>query len=267
MKKFIAIACLGLFIASCSRVPLTGRKQVTWIPGGQMRAMSFAQYKSFLTQKRPETSGTNYNMVKKVGQKLEQAVTSYMSSKGLSDNLKGYQWEYNLVNDKAVNAFAMPGGKVVIYSGLLPVTQSEAGLAAVMGHELSHVIAEHGNERMSKTLIAQGLAIGGSAAISANNPQHVNIFNQAFGMGAQGVLLAFSRKHELEADRMGMIFMARAGYDPKEAIGVWQRMGKQGGAKPPEILSTHPHDATRIANLQKYLEEANVHYRPNNRRR
>lgn len=199
-------------------------------------------------------------MVQKVGQKVAQAVQSYLQSKGMGAQLNGYKWEFNLVNDPEANAWCMPGGKIVVYSGLLPITQSEAGLAAVLGHEISHAIAKHGNERMTQALIAQGIAVGGQMVLQ-KNAQTQNIFNQAFGIGGQLGLMAFSRGHEKEADHMGMIFMAKAGYHPQEAINLWKRMAQKSGPKPPAIISTHPSDEARIANLQSKLKEAMVYYR------
>lgn len=266
MKKIFAL----LFIASiaaygCSKVPLTGRRQIALVPAGQMQMMAASQYTQFISQNRPVTGTADAQMIKRVGQKISSAVTGYLNSKGLQKRVAGFKWEYNLIQSPQANAWAMPGGKIAVYTGILPITKTESGLAAVMGHEVAHAIAKHGNERMTQALGLQLGAAAGQVALSQGNPQHVNLFNQAIGAGGQLGMLAFSRKHELEADEMGMIFMAKAGYHPKEAIELWKRMGKQSGQKPPEFLSTHPHEATRIKNLEEVLKKAMVFYRPNNR--
>lgn len=263
MKKIFALVLLSTLISfGCSRVPLTGRKQLAFIPNSQMQSMASAQYGQFMQQNRVITGTADAEMVKRCGQRISSAVTNYLTSKGAADIIKGFKWEYNLVQSPDANAWCMPGGKIAVYTGILPITQTEAGLAAVMGHEVAHAIAKHGNERMSQALGAQILGAAGSVAISTKNPQHANIFNQAFGVGSQLGLLAFSRKHELEADELGMMFMAKAGYHPQEAIDLWKRMAARSGQKPPEFLSTHPHESTRIAKLQANLKKAMVYYRP-----
>jgi len=224
--------------------------------------MSYTQYSHILQQNKPVTGTAEAEMVKRVGSRIAQSVTAYLQSKGLQERVKGFQWEYNLVQSNEVNAWCMPGGKIAVYTGILPITATEAGLAAVMGHEIAHAIANHGNERMTQALILQGAAAVGTIAISNQNPQHAQLFQQAVGIGGQLSMLAYSRKHELEADEMGMIFMAKAGYHPQEAIDLWKRMAARSGQKPPEFLSTHPHEATRIASLQKNLKRAMVYYRP-----
>ncbi len=268
MKKIFTLLLLITTIGiGCSRVPLTGRKQAAWIPSGQMQSMSYSQYSQFMRQNRPITGTKDAQMVKRVGQRISSAVTSYLHSKGLQKRVAGFKWEYNLVQSNQANAWCMPGGKIAVYTGILPITQTEAGLAAVMGHEVAHAIAKHGNERMTQALGVQLGTAAGQIALSNKNPQHQNLFNQAVGVGGQLGMLAFSRKHELEADEMGMIFMAKAGYNPQEAINLWRRMAANSkGQRPPEFLSTHPHESTRIAALQKVLKRAQVYYRPNNNR-
>jgi predicted Zn-dependent protease len=206
-------------------------------------------------------------MVRRVGQRVANAVTQYYRQNNLSEVLDGYKWEFNLVQDKDANAWAMPGGKVVVYTGLLPITQNEAALAVVLGHEISHAIFQHGNERMSQGLAQQ---LGGAAlsVALANKPAATqNLFLQAYGVGSQvGLLLPFSRKQELEADRYGLIWTAMAGYNPREAIALWQRMEKaSNGQRPPEFLSTHPTEGHRIDQLQKYMPEALKYYKPMNK--
>lgn len=263
MKKILAFTLLCTILSfSCSRVPLTGRKQFAIIPSSQMQSMASSQYGTFMQQNKVIKGTADAQMVQRVGQRISTAITNYLQSKGASKMIKGFKWEYNLVQSPEANAWCMPGGKIAIYTGILPITKTEAGLAAVMGHEVAHAIAKHGNERMSQTLGAQLLGAAGSVALSSKNPQQANAFNQAFGVSSQLGLLAFSRKHELEADEMGMMFMAKAGYHPKEAIDLWRRMAAQGGQKPPEFLSTHPHESTRIAKLQANLKKAMVYYRP-----
>src|SRR5690606_37301293 len=201
-------------------------------------------------------------MVKRVGGRIANAVTRYMTQHNMGDEVANYKWEFNLVNNKEVNAWCMPGGKVVVYTGLLPVTQNETALAVVMGHEIAHAIARHGNERMSQGLVAQGIQIAGAVALN-KNPQAQNIFMQAVGVGGPLGLMAYGRQNELEADHLGVIFMAMAGYNPQEAIPFWQRMANAGGGqKPPELLSTHPSDDRRIAQLQNLMPEAMKYYTP-----
>jgi predicted Zn-dependent protease len=203
-------------------------------------------------------------MVTRVGQRISRAVEQYYASKGLSSELEGYKWEYKLVESKDVNAWCMPGGKIVVYTGLLPITQNEAALAAVMGHEVSHAIFNHGNERMSQAMGAEAVGMGLQVALANKPAATQNLFLTAFGLGSQvGVLLPFSRKHELEADRYGLIWTAMAGYNPREAIALWDRMEKaSSGQKPPEFLSTHPSEGTRKQQLEKYMPEALKYYKP-----
>ena len=258
---------ITLFIA-CSRNPITGRKSAKLIPESEIQSMATTEYQNFLSTNRVVSAGNNRDaeMVRRVGQRITRAVTDYYSSKGLSKDLEGYHWEYNLVDSKEVNAWCMPGGKIVVYTGLLPVTQNEAALAVVMGHEVSHAIFQHGNERMSAGLLASVGDVALSVAL-ANKPQETqNVFRGAYGVGAQvGVLLPFSRKHEYEADHWGLNWAAMAGYNPQEAIPLWQRMERaSNGQKPPEFLSTHPSEGNRIEQLQQFMPEALKYYKPVN---
>ncbi len=263
MKKLLLSLFVIELIASCSRVAVTGRRQMTWFPESSLQTMALTQYQTFLKENKVIASGKDAEMVTRVGQKISKAVNDYMTKKGAGKEIATYKWEYKLVESKDVNAWCMPGGKIVVYSGLLPTTLNEAGLAAVMGHEIAHAIAKHGNERMTQGAIAQGFALTGDVLLS-NSPQSRNLFGQSFGIiSSVGVLMPFSRKHETEADVLGMRFMAMAGYNPSEAIEVWKRMSKIGGAKPPELLSSHPSNETRIANLTKELKTAMIYYRPN----
>jgi len=260
VARFIVI----MLVVSCSKVPLTNRNQLNLLPEKELIAMSLTSYGEFLSKNPPAPAGdSNAQMVKSVGSKISNAVINYMNQNKLQDRVKGFNWEFNLVNSPEVNAWCMPGGKVVVYSGLLPVTKDEAGLAFVMGHEIAHAVARHGNERMSQMLVAETGSIALDVAMKDKPSETRNMFMTAYGVGAQvGVLLPFSRTHETEADKLGMIFMAIAGYDPSQAPLVWQRMIKiSSGSKPPEILSTHPADQTRINNLKKFLPTAMKYYK------
>lgn len=258
----LLVLIVSLFIISCSTVPVTGRKQLNLIPQSEMLSMSFQQYDEFLNSNKVITNTKESEMVKRVGLKIEKAVEEYFAQKNMSDHLKDYKWEFNLVESKDINAWCMPGGKVVVYTGILPVTQTETGLAVVMGHEIAHAIAEHGNERMSQQMIAQMSGTALAVALQ-NKPQETQtLWMTAFGVGAQyGALLPFSRTQESEADHLGLIFMAMAGYDPNESVSFWQRMSAQGGQAPPEFMSTHPSDQTRINNLKKLIPEAMQYYK------
>jgi len=228
-----------------------------------MISMSLTNYTGFMKENPVSTDKANTDMVKGVGSDISKAVIKYFSDNNLSGRLDGYQWEFNLVkNDSTPNAWCMPGGKVVVYSGILPYTQDKNGLAVVLSHEIAHAVARHGNERMSQELLTQYGSLALSEAIKEKPEQTKSIFNSAYGIGSQfGVLLPFSREHELEADKLGLIFMAMAGYDPQTAIGFWERMSAMGGGKPPEFMSTHPSDSRRIAQIKEALPEAMKYYR------
>jgi len=261
MKRIlIALSVLTFFIA-CATVPITGRKQLNLIPAGQIQAMSFQNYKQFLSEHKVITGTPQAKMVERVGKKIQKAVEQYFASKGMASKLKGYQWEFHLVQDPAVNAWCMPGGKVVVYTGILPLAKDDAGLAVVLGHEIAHAVAGHGSERMSQGLLVQFGGMALNKALEKKPEQTRRLFMQAFGLGANlGVLLPYSRLHESEADHLGLIFMAMAGYDPHTAIDFWQRMAALGGQKPPELLSTHPSDQTRIKKLKALMPEAMKYY-------
>lgn len=262
IRIFIAILTTSsaLFI-SCSTVPITGRSQLNMIPDNEMLAMSFQQYDQFLQQNPPSNKKAQVKMVNDVGVRIQEAVEQYMANNNLSERLEGYDWEFNLVEDEQVNAWCMPGGKVVVYTGILPIAKDESGLAVVMGHEIAHAIAEHGNERMSQQLLQQAGAVGLMVAMRNEPVQTQALWLSVYGVGSQlAVMLPYSRTHESEADRLGLIFMAMAGYDPNEAPEFWERMaaGKQG--EPPEFLSTHPSSETRINNLRSWIPEAMQYY-------
>jgi predicted Zn-dependent protease len=266
MKRILSIFALAIFVTACSKNAITNRRGFKLLPETELQSMASQQYVQFLsgTKVLSENVNKDAQMVTRVGQRITKAVEDYYAKKGLSKDLEGFKWEYNLVDDKAVNAWCMPGGKIVVYTGLLPMTQNEAALAIVMGHEVSHALFQHGNERMSQGLIQQLGGVALQVAV-ANKPQETQqLFLGAYGAGSQlGVLLPFSRKHELEADRFGMIWSAMAGYNPQEAIPLWERMEKAGsGQKPPEFMSTHPSEQRRIVQLQKYMPEALSYYKP-----
>ncbi|RXQ94009.1 M48 family peptidase [Ancylomarina salipaludis] len=261
MKK-IALLCLVTVLAACATVPITGRKQMNLFPEDQMIATSLIQYDSFLKENKLSNNKEQSEMVKRVGKRIAEAVEIFMKDNGMSDRISGFAWEFNLVEDDTPNAWCMPGGKVVFYTGILPYTQTEAGMAVVMGHEIAHAIARHGNERMSQQMGIQALGTGLSMALNEKPAETKQIWMTAFGAVSNvGVVLPFSRSHETEADKMGLIFMAMAGYNPVVAIDFWKRMGESGGQKPPEFLSTHPADATRVNNLQAFLPEAMKYYK------
>lgn len=259
----LMLTVLSFIIIDCSTVPITGRRQLSLIPASEIMTTSFQEYDQFLKENKLSTDQQATAMVKRIGNRVQGAVERYLSANNMSDQLQGYKWEFNLVESKDVNAWCMPGGKVVVYTGILPVTKTEEGLAVVMGHEIAHAVAEHGNERMSQGLLAN---LGGMALQEAlsNKPQQTQqLWMTAFGLGAQfGVLLPFSRTQESEADHLGLIFMAMAGYNPNEAITFWERMAaNKGGSSPPEFMSTHPADDTRIAEIKKELPEAMRYYK------
>lgn len=266
IKRIVSYFLLISLLVSCSENALTGKKQLTLLPESALQSMAVSEYQQFLSQNRVVGVSNNRDaeMVRRVGQRIVAAVESYYRDKNMLDKLSGFKWEVNLVDDKTVNAWCMPGGKIVVYTGILPVSQNEAALAAIMGHEVSHALLQHGNQRMSQGLLAVAGQVGLEVAL-ANKPQETkNLFMTAYGVGAQvGVLLPFSRKHELEADRYGLIWTAMAGYNPQEAIGLWERMEKlSNGQKPPEFLSTHPSEGRRIEQLQKFMPEALSYYKP-----
>ncbi len=262
-KKYIFFISIIFFILSCQTVPITGRQQLNLVPDSTINAMSFDTYKKFISEHELSNDMEKTQMVKRAGQRIQKGVEEYFARRNMSEQLKGYKWEFNLVEDPAVNAWAMPGGKVVVYTGILSVAKDETGLAVVMGHEIAHAIAKHGNERMSQGLVVQMGGMLLSEALASNPQETRGLFLAAFGLGTQiGVLLPYSRLQESEADHMGLIFMAMAGYDPHAAVAFWQRMAQsKKGKSPPEFLSTHPADTKRINNLKRLIPEAMKYYR------
>jgi predicted Zn-dependent protease len=261
---FISIILTEFLFSSCTKNVVTGRKQLNLIPEKELIGMSLKEYDNFLKQhKKLPDYDNRVQQVRSVGNKIKTALEQFYKQKGLSKELEMYQWEFNVVDENIVNAWCMPGGKVVVYTGILPVTQDDAGLAVVMGHEISHALAKHGNERMSQAMLAQFGEVSLAVALSQKPQQTRDLFLAAYGVGSGLSLLKYSRNQEAEADKMGLIFMAMAGYNPELAIDFWKRMASLDGTKPPEILSTHPSDETRIKLLQEFLPEAKKYYHPN----
>ena len=260
-STFICV-CL---LFGCATVPITGRKQLDLVSSSEINSMAATQYQEVISRSSLSTNQEQVAMVKRVGVKIQKAVEQYLAQKGASDQLAGFAWEFNLIqDDKTVNAWCMPGGKVAFYTAILPICKDETGVAVVMGHEVAHAIANHGSERMSQGLLQQfGLSTLG-AAMGQNATMTKQIFLEAVGMGANLGMLKFSRQHESEADHIGLIFMAMAGYNPQQAPKFWERMTAGAkGQKPPEFLSTHPSDKTRISALNGWMPEAMGVYKPN----
>ena len=256
LKNNIVVIGILLVFLSCTTNPFTGKKTLALVPNSQLFPTAFAQYDQFLTENNVVTGTADSEMIKRVGQRIAVAAERWLNANGHQGYLDDYKWEYNLVNDKTVNAWCMPGGKIVFYTGILPIAQNETGIAAIMGHEVAHALANHGQQRMSAGMLQQLGAVAGNVAIK--DEQTRNIFNQAYGVGSTvGVMLPFSRSHETQSDEIGLYLMAIAGYNPDEAAELWKRMkANSGGQAPPEFLSTHPSNDTRISNLQQWAPKA-----------
>lgn len=258
MKKTILFFLVTTLLIACARVPVTNRKQLKLLPEAELIAMADTAYKMCLdTSNVLPASDSRSQRVKNVGTKIEKAVTNFCNSHNASNRVAGYNWQFNVIESSTVNAWCMPGGKVVVYTGILPLATDDTLLAVVMGHEIAHAIARHGNERMSQGLAVQGL--GTILSGTMQDPVRRSIFLQSYGIGTSLGMLKYSRKHESEADKMGLVFMYLAGYNPWKALDFWQKMSELGGANIPEILSTHPSDATRIADIKAYLPEVKKH--------
>ena len=263
LRRIILLWLVAIFTYACvATVPITGRRQLSLISNSEIIPMAEEQYRQVLSESKLSTNAQQVAWIKNSGQRIQKAVEQYMAEKGLSKELEGFAWEFNLIEEETVNAWCMPGGFVAFYTGILPICKDELGVAVVMGHEVAHAIANHGRERMSQGLAANGLlgTIGG--AMGQNASLTKQIFLQSMGMGAQIGMLKFSRTHESEADKIGLIFMAMAGYNPEEAPKFWERMqSMSGGGAPPEWLSTHPSHDTRIRDLNAAVPEAMEYYR------
>ncbi len=260
IKHMLFISILTVLIQACGSVPILGRKQLLLVPDQEVLTLSLQQYREFLHNAPVEKNTANAREVEQVGHRIAAAVETFYRNHGLESELKNFSWEFNLVKSKDVNAFCMPGGKIVVYEGLLPITQNETGLAIVMGHEVAHAVAKHANERISQQMALQygGQIAGG---LLGNNAAAQQIGGLVFGIGSQlGVMLPYSRKHEYEADELGMIFMAMAGYDPRAAESFWLRMSQAGGNSGPEFMSTHPSDQNRINKIREKMPEALKYY-------
>ena len=263
MKKsaLFILAFVAVLFISCASVPLTGRNRIMLVSDNEVLSSSLTQYNEYMTTATKSTNATQAAMVQRVGKKIAAATEKFLSDNGLSNEVAMYQWEFNLVKDEEMNAFCMPGGKIVVYEGIMPLCDSDDDLAVVIGHEVAHAVAKHSNERLSQQMLASyGSAIL-DAALSTRSEAARQLGQTVYGLGANyGVMLPYSRKHELEADHMGLIFMAMAGYDPAKAIAFWQKMAAASPTPIPPFMSSHPSDAKRIAEIEKYLPDAQKYY-------
>jgi len=252
-----------LLLLACSTVPITGRSSLQLVPQSQLLTLSFQQYDEVLQKSSLSQDPEKVAQVRRVGFRIADAAEAFLRERGYEATLENYNWEFNLIeDDDTANAWVMPGGKAAVYTGILKYTQNETGLAVVLGHEVAHAIADHGNERMSQQLLAQMGGMALAVALSSEPQETRALALSAFGVGtAVGVLMPYSRLHESEADHIGLILMARAGYDPREAVPFWQRMNEAPGQRPPELLSTHPAPETRMKNIRSHIPEAMQYYR------
>jgi predicted Zn-dependent protease len=260
MKRVLSYCLVILFLIGCSTVPITNRKRINVVSDAEILPASFAQYEGFLKENELSKSASKTEEIKTIGRKISRSVDQFMRANGMISEADSYRWEFNLIEDKLVNAWCMPGGKVVFYTGILSICDNSDGIAAVMGHEVAHAFAKHGQERMTSSYGQQlgGMAVALGTASESNESQV--LWNSIYGVGSQVGMLAYSRLHENEADKLGMVFMIMAGYNPQEAVNVWIRMSERArGEAPPEFLSTHPSNETRIQNLRAYLPEARKH--------
>lgn len=257
VKTIISFCAVAIFMVACTKNPFTGKSTLALIPNSQILPMAFQQYGQFLSENNVITDTPESRMIQRIGQKIATASERYLTANGHSGYLQDYAWEFNLVQDDAINAWCMPGGKIVFYTGILPVANSEARIAAIMGHEVAHALANHGQQRMSAGQLQALGAAAGNIALSSD-PQNQQLFNQYYGVGSNVLgMLPFSRSHESEADKIGMTLMAIAGYEPLEAAELWKRMqAAAGDGAPPELLSTHPSSATRINNIKSWADDA-----------
>ena len=264
MKNILSLLLAGILFSRCQTNAVTGKRSLSLVSESEMISMSLTEYDKFLTEHPPlPESDQRVVLVRSCGSRIQKAVEQFYAEKKATKDLEGFQWTFNVVDENTVNAWCMPGGKVVVYTGLLPVTQDEQSLAIVMGHEIAHAIARHGNKRMSEALVVQGIGTGLSIALSQKPALTQQIFAQAYGVTTGLATLKYSRDDESEADKMGLIFAAMAGYNPEVAIAFWERMSaSSNGQKPPQLLSTHPSDETRIKDLKAFMPEAKKYYKP-----
>ena len=255
-KLILSLVIVAITFA-CATNPFTGKKTMAFVGNDQLFPMAFAQYNQVLGENKVITGTQDAEMITRVGQRIAVAAERWLTANGHQSYLDDYKWEYKLIESDQVNAWCMPGGKIAFYTGILPIAANETGVAAIMGHEVAHALANHGQQRMSASYIQQGLAVAGNVAL-ANDEQALGIFNQSYGVVSNVAgMLPFSRSHETEADKIGLYLMAIAGYNPDEAALLWERMkANSGGEAPPEFLSTHPSNDTRIANLKALAPKA-----------
>lgn len=259
MKKILFL--LFIFEVSCAIVPLTGRKQFTAIPSSQMVTLSADSYSQVLKDNKISLNQEYTSSVRQVGARLTAAVEKYMKANGMGARVSEFKWQYNVLVSKEVNAWCMPGGQIAFYEGIMPICKDENGIAVVMGHEIAHAIAQHGNERMSQQLVMQMGGVALSEALKTQKETTQQLALLAFGVGSKlGVTLPYSRTHESEADELGLYFMAMAGYDPRTAPAFWEKMKASGGTRPPEFLSTHPDPTNRINAINKHMTKALGYY-------
>lgn len=264
LRRMYWVILLAAVVWGCAVVPITGRRSLHLVPESELLTLSLQQYNEVLQKSKLSTDNQKVAMVRRVGNRVAKAAESFLAETGHQDLIKDFQWQFNLIeDDETANAWVMPGGKAAVYTGILPFTKDETGLAVVLGHEVGHALANHGNERMSQELLANMGGTALSVALSSQPQMTQELAMAAFGAGASiGVLLPYSRLQESEADHIGLILMARAGYDPREAVPFWQRMNASPGSRPPELLSTHPAPETRIADIKALIPEAMAYYRP-----
>lgn len=257
MKKVLSLLIVLAILTGCASVPITGRKQVMLVSENEVLSSSLTQYNDFIKTAKRSTNKAQTEQVVRVGRNIAAATEKYLRENGMGDEVSNFSWEFNLIADPTMNAFCMPGGKIVVYEGLMKIISSDDELAVVLGHEVAHAVAKHSNERMSQQIMTQyGAAILG-AAVSNKSAMVQDVANVVYGLGSQvGVILPFSRKHESEADYMGLILMTMAGYNPEAAVTFWQKMSSGTGGSVPEFMSTHPSDSRRIHDIQKFLPEA-----------
>jgi len=263
VRRAFLLALVALLLAGCATVPVTGRRQLSLVPQTELTSVAAESYRQFISESKLSDDARETAKVVEVGRKIANSAETFLRSRGLEGDIRHYNWEFNLIDDdETANAFCVSGGKIAVYTGILPIARGDEGLAVVVAHEVAHALANHGGERMSQLLVAE---LGGMALARAveKEPQKTQeLWKLAYGIGAQvGVLLPYSRQHEAEADRIGLILMAQAGYNPEAAIPFWQRMTAEGGARPPEFLSTHPAPETRIDKIREHLPEALEYYR------
>lgn len=256
MKKIVLVVLVAFMYQSCSTVPITGRKRLNFVSDADVLPTSFAQYSAFLSENKKSTDAKKTTELRQIGARISKAVDKFMRANNMSSEADSYQWEFNLIEDATMNAWCMPGGKVVFYTGIMPIAKNVDGIAAIMGHEIAHAFAKHGQERMSSAQIQELGAVAIALGTGSKTAEQQQIWNTAYGVGSQVGMLKFSRDHETEADKLGMVFMIMAGYNPEEAINVWIRMSEVGTSGTPEFLSTHPSNESRIKNLRAYLPEA-----------